>query len=427
MGDPLESIQQNIGGGNLAALNALQRYASGDREIVYLVGGPVRDSLLGRPINDLDFAVEGSAPALARRLAAELGGELVVHPRFNSATVISDGSRVDLVTTRKETYKYPGALPTVTPGSIRDDLARRDFTINALAIPLAADHLEVVDWCGGMLDLRRGVLRTLHNESFIDDPTRIFRAVRYEQRLGFNIEARTLDQLKAATGQGMIEGLSPDRLRHEVEHILQDELPALTLRRCMELGVLAAVHPSLGGLATGYVDRQDRPRVRERGSGSQQTLEYLALLVSDFSEHQGEALTRRLNMPEVWRNVVRDSIRLQGMTGDLSGKVLSPSRLVHLLESCRIEAVVALASVTDDSLISQRLHRYLAELRYVEPVLNGQDLLDMGVSAGPLVGQILDRLRDDVLDRRAVTGAEQRQLVKEALTGAIGGKDTRHG
>ena len=391
------------------------------------MGGPVRDSLLGRPIKDLDFAVEGSAPALARRLAAELGGELVVHPRFNSATVISDGSRVDLVTTRKETYKHPGALPTVTPGSIRDDLARRDFTINALAIPLAADHLEVVDWCGGLLDLRRGVLRTLHNESFIDDPTRVFRAVRYEQRLGFNIEARTLDQLKAATGQGMIEGLSPDRLRHEVEHILQDELPALTLRRCMELGVLTAVHPSLGGLATGYLDRQDRPRVWEHGSESQQTLEYLALLVSDFSEHQGEVLTRRLNMPEVWSNVVRDSIRLQGMTSDLSGKVLSPSRLVHLLESCRVEAVVALASATDDPRISQRLHRYLAELRYVEPVLNGQDLLDMGVSAGPLVGQILDRLRDDVLDGRAVTGAEQRQLVKEALTGAIGGKDTRHG
>ena len=132
-------------------------------------------------------------------------------------------------------------------------------------------------------------------------------------------------------------------------------------------------------------------------------------------------------MSEVWGNVVRDSIWLQGMTGDLSQTALSPSRISHLLEGCREEAVMALASATDDSLLSQRLHRYLAELRYVEPILNGQDLLDLGVPVGPQVGQILDRLRDDVLDGRAVTEAEQRQLVKEALTRAIEGKGTRYG
>ena len=212
-----------------------------------------------------------------------------------------------------------------------------------------------------------------------------------------------------------------------MERILQDELPAATLRRCIELGILGAVHPSLDGLDTGYLDRQNRPLVREHGSDPTQTLGYLALLVSDLSEPQGEAFSRRLNMSEVWGNVVRDSIWLQGMTDDLSRKALSPSQLAHILEGCREEAVMAFASATDDSLLSQRLHRYLAELRYVEPILNGQDLLDMGVPVGPLVGQILDRLRDEVLDGWAVTEAEQRQLVKEALTGAIEGKGTGYG
>ena len=166
---------------------------------MYLVGGPVRDALLGTPVKDLDFVLEGEAAEVARRLAAELGGRVVSHARFGTASLLCGDVRVDLVTARKETYPHPGALPQVSAGTISDDLARRDFSVNALAIPLAVNDPQVMDAHGGIADLRLGLIRTLHSESFVDDPTRVLRAVRYEQRLGFRIEENHSDP---ASGRG---------------------------------------------------------------------------------------------------------------------------------------------------------------------------------------------------------------------------------
>ena len=156
----------------------------------YLVGGPVRDRLLGIPATDLDITVVGDAPRLAQRLADELGGKLTVHHRFGTATVDTDSVTVDLVTARRETYRYAGALPDVQPGVIEDDLARRDFTINAMAIPVTGDESDLVDLHGGTRDLAAGLVRVLHDLSFRDDPTRMLRAVRYAARFGFEIEPR---------------------------------------------------------------------------------------------------------------------------------------------------------------------------------------------------------------------------------------------
>ena len=386
------------------------------------MGGPVRDALLGRPIKDLDFCVEGDAPALAQRLAVELAGQTVVHPRFGTATVLAAGSRFDLVTARRETYAHPGALPRVTPSGIRDDLARRDFSINAMAIPLPGEPSEVLDHWGGLEDLRLGVVRSLHDKSFIDDPTRVFRAIRYEQRLGFRIDEKTLGHLRDAVDRGLVAALSPDRLRHEVERILEEENPRMALARCVDLGVLQAVHPALND-----VDKLERLSVGAGGTGIVSGADvspesppgtpmvYLAALASDLSAREGEELIGRLNMPEDWRRTVRDSIRLRGMVDELNDDSLSPSRLVHLLEDVSVEAVTALELTSVDTAVKQGLHRFLTELRFVEPGVDGRDLLQLGVPPGPLLGRILGRLRDDVLDGRAATDAGRRRLVRRLV------------
>ena len=396
---------------------------------IYLVGGPVRDALLGRPVKDLDFSVEGDAPALARLLGDELSGKTVVYRRFGTATVTLGADRVDLVTARSETYAQPGALPRVTPSGIEDDLARRDFSINALAIPLAGESTgnstEVLDHCRGIEDLRLGVVRVLHPSSFIDDPTRIFRAVRYEQRLGFRIEDETIGLLTEALEAGHASALSPDRLRHELERILNEDDPGPILRRCIELGVWAAVHPSL--IHADGLDRLEQ-RSAEIGPDSavDRSLVYLAALVSDLPGNSAEELASRLNMTEAWRRVVRDSLALREMSDELENDSLPPSKLVRLLDDLSIEAVIALSLTSEHDKLSQRLNHYLTELRHVEAGLNGQELSELGVPPGPLIGHILARLRDDVLDGAPANDAGRRQAVKEMMAeatrdaGAIG-------
>ena len=170
-------------------LDCITRIAHDSEFQAYLVGGPVRDRLLGAPTADLDVTVVGDALAVAKRVAADIQGRLTVHQRFGTATVTAGSLTIDLVTARRETYNSPGALPDVEPGGIADDLARRDFTINAMALPLLASIGDPVDPHRGRADLEAGLIRVLHPESFRDDPTRILRAVRYAAR--FRVHYRT--------------------------------------------------------------------------------------------------------------------------------------------------------------------------------------------------------------------------------------------
>ena len=194
-------------------------------ERVYLVGGTVRDILLGVPSLDVDVVVEGDAVAVAGRLAEALGGSLTAHGRFGTAVVDrGDGSHVDVVTARRETYPEPAALPVVEPGTIEDDLRRRDFTVNALAASLAPDGFgALVDPCGGRADLAAGTIRVLHERSFVDDPTRIVRAVRYESRFGFRMDAATETLARAAVDAGLLGLLTPTRLGDELVTLLAED------------------------------------------------------------------------------------------------------------------------------------------------------------------------------------------------------------
>ena len=211
---------------------------------VYLVGGTVRDILLGEPSFDVDIAVEGDAIAFARSLAEALDGRVRAHDKFGTAVVLyGDDERVDVVTARTESYESPGALPTVAPGSIEDDLFRRDFTINAMAASLAGDDRgQLVDPFEGRADLEAGRIRVLHDRSFLDDPTRIFRAIRYENRYGFRMDEHTATLAHDAVALGHVHDLSGARMREELIALFEEGDVDHSIPRLAELGVEQAIH-----------------------------------------------------------------------------------------------------------------------------------------------------------------------------------------
>ncbi|MEE8465115.1 MAG: hypothetical protein V3S68_01470, partial [Dehalococcoidia bacterium] len=292
-------------------LRSLRRRATSDGLPVYLVGGPVRDAILGAAVKDLDFVLLGDAPALAEELAEELAKDfdtgVTLHPRFGTATVEIGGDRVDVVTARKEVYPHPGSLPEVSAGSLDDDLARRDFSINAMALPLSADSPQIIDPHGGIRDLESRLVRTLHPGSFADDPTRMLRAVRYQQRLGFQIADSTLSELKETLGRGHAAAVTGDRWRQELQKIFDEDRAAEMLIRAIETEVLPSVHPALSdGHGLARLITESNLMLPDIGP-----MDYLAALVVHLSAADGEAVNRRLNLPAAWARVVRDTIALR--------------------------------------------------------------------------------------------------------------------
>jgi tRNA nucleotidyltransferase (CCA-adding enzyme) len=413
----LSATAANVGGGRRAILRALRRRALADAAPIYLVGGPLRDVLLGEPIKDLDFVVEGDAPDLARRVAQELNGEAVTYHRFGTATVVLRDCRVDLVTARRETYPRPGALPEVSTGTILDDLARRDFSINALALPLAHRRPALLDPQGGAADLAHGVIRALHARSFADDPTRILRALRYEQRLGFRLEAGTWGQMQAAIRGGCLDAVSGDRLRRELERILEERRPELALGRAADLGVLAAIHPALK-------DGSALEKLALDGVNPGATpLAYLAALVYPLAPGDAGGVVRRLMMPGPWARVVQDTVAVKEMEPSLAQPGLTPAGVYRLVAGRAPEALHAVSQITASPLVAQRLGDHLRRLRpsaeglrLAVPSLNGTDLLTMGVPAGPRVGQLLQELRDARLDGHITSETEERAWVRRFVT-----------
>ncbi len=198
----------------------------------YVVGGPVRDKLLGIPNYDMDFVIEGDGIKFAEVLNKKLKGKLTTYKAFGTAIIECKGKRVDIVTARKEYYKYPAAYPTVKQGTIKDDLFRRDFTINAMAIVVnKIDFGKLVDFYGGQKDLNKKVIRALHDKSFMDDPTRIFRAVRFSVRFGFKIETHTKKLMKEAVLSGFLGEVNVGRIRKEIELFLKEKNP----KGCLEM------------------------------------------------------------------------------------------------------------------------------------------------------------------------------------------------
>jgi len=375
---------------------------------LYLVGGVVRDLLLGRPNFDLDLVVEGDAIALAGELAETKEGKVTTHPRFGTAKIQWDKWSADLSAARTETYKKPGALPAVRRGSLRSDLFRRDFTVNAMAVQLAPSHYgEVIDIYGGMSDLEHRLVRVLHARSFIDDATRIWRALRYEQRLDFQIEADTLELL--GHGLPMLGTVSGDRIRHELELVLKEEAPEKALRRAGELGVLARLHPSLKG--DGWLANKFTQARQQSTPEPPAPALYLSLLIYRLSETELERLIYYLRYPRVVARAMRDTIGIKDELDILVNSDLKPSGIYCLLCGCSPVALTANAIAADSAVVGERIALFLGKLRYVKPALTGRDLTVMGVTSGPRISDILNRLRQARLDGEVSSRRDEEKLV----------------
>ena len=386
-------------------------------EGVYLVGGTVRDILLGERNFDVDIAVEGDAIALAQALADALGGRVRAHEKFGTAVVVyGDGERVDVVTARTEFYDAPAALPAVEHASIREDLFRRDFTINAMALSLKGDDYgRLVDPFSGRADLEQKRIRVLHNLSFIDDPTRIFRAIRYENRYGFRMDEHTVRLARGTIEIGLVGDLSSARLRDELVALLEEGEVEHSILRLAELGADKAIHPHLAA-----DDEAVKLLARLRALAQQYELDVPAWRLALI------ALARKLPPDEVYDWLQRLKMRRRDAEQIAAAVTVGP-RIVERLRNRDVEPAetVALADryAPDAPLFAlaltelEPLHDYFRGLRDIRLEVTGSDLAALGLSESPRVGEVLAELRRRKLNGELDGRESELEAARELISG----------
>ncbi len=390
-------------------MQAAGKIAVNKGQSLYLVGGVVRDLLLGKPNLDLDLVVEGNAIELARQLAETRAGKITSYPQFNTAKMRWHKWSIDFATARSETYAQPGALPTVKPNSIESDLFRRDFTINAMAIRLNPDRYgELIDQYRGRTDLEYKLIRVLHEKSFTDDATRIWRGLRYEQRLNFQLESSTLELLKRDIP--MLDTISGDRIRYELECIFQEEEPEKVLHRAQELNVLSRLHPKLQG--NGWLAKKFRAVRQLTAPGLPSFSLYLSLLAYHLSGEESEHLISYLGLSKPVAQTVRDTTAIKNKLKTLAYPEISRSHISRLLHGYSPSAIMANSLASDSPLVHQHLEIYLNELRHVKPALNGDDLIKMGIAPGPRIKEILQQLHEARLDGKVTSKEDEEEMVR---------------
>ena len=373
---------------------------------LYLVGGMVRDLLRGESSVDIDLSVVGNGPGYATALSNELGGQVTKVSEFGTAAIETDAFTVDVATARVETYAHPGALPDVTPSGITEDLARRDFTINAMAIDLSSDSWgELIDPHGGMSDLMMKRVKTLHPDSFADDPTRALRAVRYEARLGFKIQPTTVDDIQRDGAH--FDAVSPARVLADFRFILGETTRAEALGRAEELGVLGSISPAFRISSRSLQAIKDTP--------DREPLFHVSLIGARLTKSEAGTLIKRLDPPADWREALGAGSTYQEIASVLERSDLRPSEIAELLSGFPILALEAQLQLAPATRQRAALRSWLEELRFREPLLSGDDLLEAGVPQGPLIGRLLDELRRARLDRIVGTRDDELTLVKRRL------------
>ncbi|MFH1087978.1 MAG: hypothetical protein V1737_05270 [Chloroflexota bacterium] len=382
--------------------------AESSKADLYLVGGIVRDMLLARPSLDFDLVVEGEVQPLAGALAAATGARSVRYSQFGTAKLRYGSFNLDVAMARRETYPRPGALPVVAPGTIGDDLFRRDFTINAMAVCLARPRFgEVLDPFGGRDDLGKELIRVLHQKSFVDDATRILRAVRYEQRLDFSLEAETLALVRRDAP--MLQSISADRLRHELELMLSEEMPEKVLRRAAGLGVLLELHPSLSG--NGWLAGKFAA-ARETARQVPLPLLYLCLLIYPLAETEARSFLAKFRFPRRALQALQDTLEMKKRQAELDRQGLTPSQVYYSLMGFTPAAVQAGILATDSAPARERMQLFLSRLRSIKTSLGGKDLAEMGIAPGPEMGRWLRLLHEARLDGRVTSRQQELQLIE---------------
>jgi tRNA nucleotidyltransferase (CCA-adding enzyme) len=401
---------------------------------LYIVGGFVRDLLLDLPSLDFDLVVEGDAIELAKSISSQFGGRVTSHTRFGTAKwhlpeAISDGELfistdnqfVDLVTARREFYQHPTALPTVERGSIKLDLHRRDFTINTLALRLDGPHYgELHDNWGGLQDIKQGLVRVLHSLSFVDDPTRMLRAARFEQRFDFVIGERTLELLSEA--RNLLDRISSDRIRHELDSILIENRSANILARLSELHLLSTIHVDLKW-DDWLCDRissiqSDLPAPDweltnyDSGLTLKRDLSYVIWLIR-LSSIKAQGVISRLKLPVNLAGAILSACELWRNLPNLVES--SPSDTVDQLEDLPPLSRYAVYLATSDEQLRLILIKYAKKWRKIHTNITGHDLKERGLPPSSAYRYIIKALRDAWLDERISKKEQELDLLAKLI------------
>ncbi len=400
-------------------LQEIGRVGKENAQSVYVVGGFVRDLLLGRENLDIDIVVEGDAIDFAYQLATIWDGEVQIHQKFKTATVTRlDGLKLDFVSARNETYLSPGALPSVEYGTIAEDLRRRDFSINALAVQLQPDTFgEIVDCTDGLHDLRAGRIRALHEQSFIDDPTRIFRAIRYEARYRFQIVESDQQRIRNAINRGVLNLISGQRLRNEIDHILSEASAPQMVRRIDQFNIFSALHPTW----------KISPNFNVLWRAARQAIEWgTTSLPHDPINTKAILWMTLLNTPEAIKTVssrlalesqlcTKLSVQAQ-LEHDLNTLSASskPSEVYQLLHLYPLEPLVfALMQPNQPNWRGEQIANYLTHLKDVQPLITGDDLIQRGLKPGRAFSDLLWQALAAQLDGKVPTTQEIYQFLDD--------------
>ena len=434
-----DELERALTAERLALLRLIADAAEDSGVALFIVGGFVRDLILGSPSVDFDLVVEGDAIQLGEALAAKHGGQVSSHRRFGTAKWQLDlkneqlirglglepeelPETVDFVSARTEFYSHPTALPSVTEGSIKLDLHRRDFSINTLALRLDGAHYgQLLDPWGGGKDIRDRHIRVLHSLSFVDDPTRMLRAVRLEQRLGFTIESRTLELLERALP--LLDSVSGERIRSEIRAILREPNFGPIMRRLTELGLLRAIYPALAWddwiEARAYAARNySMPSDWRLESAPTLSELFYALWLYRLSASEAAAVCERLHLSQSEAAIAMKAGRQMCNLEDEQ----PPSEWVRCLEAMPEASLVAMWLALEDRGKQRAIvEKYLSDWRWVEPTADGEVLREMGLKPGPAYRRILGELRAAWLDGELSSADDEQQMLTKLIREAADG------
>lgn len=389
---------------------------------VYFVGGFVRDLILGVKNLDLDIVVEGDGIKFANDFASLFMGKVTEHKNFGTATfVLNKFLKIDFSSARREIYPKPAQLPIVSPSSLRDDLLRRDFTINAMAISLSTGRL--IDYFGGLNDLRLKKIRVLHPLSFIDDPTRILRAIRFEQRYGLKIEHKTLMLLKEALDLKMLEKLHPHRLRDDLIIILKENNPDRVLKRIQKLAGFKFIHPALKVPAKTFsLFKSIKKEINwfKAGCFERRSMDYwiiyLMALLDSLDLNCVKRVCEKLGLRkgETKRILAYKQISKKSIS-DLSSSSLKPSRIFAILEPLSYEVILMLKVKYSNRNLKRHILEFLEIYNGMRVFVSGDDLHGMGLKPGPSYQKIFAQVLNAKLNTKVRTKEEELVLIKSLV------------
>lgn len=395
----------------------------------YLVGGTVRDLLMRRPSPDIDIVVEGDGIAFAHELAKKIDGKVTPHPRFATAKILKEIKKngeikkfyIDIATARTEYYESPAALPKVETSSIKKDLYRRDFTINALAVKLnTKDFGLLIDFFGGQRDIKDKKIRVLHNLSFVEDPTRAIRAIRFSEKLGFKISKHTENLIKLAVKMNIFDKLKGPRLYEELILLLKETLPHNSIKRLGNYGLLKLIHPSIeertiyNALAKAYETIQGIELLFLKEEYRKEFI-YLMVILWNLNIAEREELLQRICAPaNIKRELIENTISAQ-KTLELFTPEDSQEfnvKIYNLLKPLNIEAVI-LMMIYAKEWQKKAIFNYLTRLKDIKPLITGEDLKKLGIQPGPVYRKILESILREKLQGRLLSKEEEIEFAKK--------------